>query len=200
MAYNNIKDSNNSHNRNLHVDDDDDSCVVDDVFSFLDEDRYFDSNYYSDEDSDFDSDYTDKNSNYTDKNSNYTEEQIERSIIRKILNKHSHIVRLALYPDLAANTFLIMCYESKSNGPNFKASISSRFRIHKTKSNEYPLCTLSRNYIDSSLFFTILCQSINPKEIQTYNFETNRLLSLKLHEALNNKITPEVTSKVISYL
>jgi hypothetical protein len=56
--------------------------------------------------------------------------------------------------------------------------------------DEYVVCDLFPSYLESLLFFKILCQSIKYKEIKRkkYNFKINKLLILKLYKNINNKI------------
>lgn len=67
--------------------------------------------------------------------------------------------------------------------------------------NEFKLCNLFTNYIESLLFFKILCQSINPKKIKGIkcDFKINKLLILELYKILN-KISTYNIIEVISYL
>lgn len=61
------------------------------------------------------------------------------------------------------------------------------------------LCNLFPNYIESLLFFKILCQSINPFEMEQYDFRINKLLILKIYKNFN-KIDIYNIFDIISYL
>ena len=66
---------------------------------------------------------------------------------------------------------------------------------------EYELCDLFTSYIESLLFFKILCQTINPNKIKEkkYDFRINKLLILKLCKKFS-KIDSYNLIDIISYL
>jgi hypothetical protein len=126
-----------------------------------------------------------------------------------ILDERKNKIILSLEENMYTNIFSINCEEIhiKPNccdicGDKCVSLRYCRGRLYDDSySNHYEICYLFPNYVESLLFFKILCQSINPKKIKAkiYDFRINKLLVLELYKIFN-KIDSYNLINVISYL
>jgi hypothetical protein len=126
-----------------------------------------------------------------------------------ILDERKNKIILYLEENMHTNIFSINC-EKIDIKPNCcdicgDKCVSLRYcrgsLYDDTYSDNYEICYLFTNYIESLLFFKILCQSINPKKIKAkiYDFRINKLLVLELYKIFN-KIDSYNLINIISYL
>jgi hypothetical protein len=117
---------------------------------------------------------------------------------KMILNERKYRKTLFLEKDRYTNIFSLQCKEVyiRRNccdicGDKCMSLRYCRGKLYDEEDDyEYEICNLFTSYIESLLFFKILCQSINPMKIKekTYDFRINKILVLELYKILNNRI------------
>ena len=128
---------------------------------------------------------------------------------KMILNEEKNRKTLFLEKDRYTNIFSLHCREVyiRRNCCNICGDkcVSLRYcrgsLYDEHDDYEYEICNLFTSYIESLLFFKILCQTINPMKIKekTYDFRINKILVLQLYKIFN-KIDSYNVINIISYL